>query len=87
MTDTGQKPIVYINMNTNEQANQELKQLEQRVDELINTCRLLRDENLSLRSSRDSLLEERTKLAEKNKIARSRLEAIVDRLRTLESVK
>jgi len=74
-------------MNTNEQANQELKQLEQRVDELINTCRRLRDENLSLRSSRDSLLEEKTKISEKNKIARNRLEAIVDRLRTLESVK
>ena len=74
-------------MNTNEQANQELKQLEQRVDELIHTCRRLRDENLSLRSNRESLLAEKTKLSEKNKIARNRLEAIVDRLRTLESVK
>ena len=73
-------------MNLNEQ-EQDLTRLEQRVDELIKTCRRLRDENLSLRSSRDSLLEEKTKLAEKNKIARNRLETIVDRLRTLENIK
>ncbi len=73
-------------MNLNEQ-EQDLTRLEQRVDELISTCRRLRDENLSLRSSRDSLLEEKTKLSEKNKIARNRLETIVDRLRTLENVK
>ncbi len=76
-------------MNDSNKTNQELELnvLEQRVDELIHTCRRLRDENLSLRSSRDTLLEEKSKLAEKNKIARTRLEGIVDRLRTLESVK
>ena len=73
-------------MNLNEQ-EQDLARLEHRVDELIKTCRRLRDENLSLRSSRDALLEEKTKLAEKNKIARNRLETIVDRLRTLENIK
>jgi cell division protein ZapB len=73
-------------MNLSEQ-EQDLARLEQRVDELINTCRRLRDENLSLRSSRDLLLEEKSKLAEKNKIARNRLETIVDRLRTLENIK
>ncbi len=73
-------------MNLSEQ-ERDLARLEQRVDELITTCRRLRDENLSLRSSRDSLLEEKTKLAEKNKIARNRLETIVDRLRTLENIK
>lgn len=86
MTDIDQRPIVQIVMNLNEQ-EQDLALLEQRVDELIKTCRRLRDENLSLRSSRDSLLEEKTKLAEKNKIARNRLETIVDRLRTLENIK
>ncbi len=73
-------------MNLSEQ-EQDLARLEQRVDELIKTCRRLRDENMSLRSSRDSLLEEKTKLSEKNKIARNRLETIVDRLRTLENIK
>lgn len=86
MTDIDQRPIVQIVMNLNEH-EQDLTRLEQRVDELIKTCRRLRDENLSLRSSRESLLEEKTKLAEKNKIASNRLETIVDRLRTLENIK
>ncbi len=74
-------------MNTNEYADQDLGLLERRVDELINTCRRLREENLSLRSRHDSLLEEKIKLAEKNKMARTRLEAIVTRLRTIDNVK
>ena len=37
-----------------------------------------------LRNSQETLIEERTKLAEKNKMARSRLESIVDRLKALE---
>ncbi len=65
-------------------ADKELSTLEQRVDDLIGTCRRLKDENLSLRSSRDALLEEKSKLAEKNRMARSRLEAIVDRLKSLD---
>lgn len=65
-------------------AEKQLNLLEQRVDDLIGTCRRLKDENLTLRSSRDALLEEKTKLAEKNRMARTRLEAIVDRLKSLD---
>ncbi len=65
-------------------AEKQLSLLEQRVDDLIGTCRRLKDENQTLRSSRDALLEEKTKLAEKNRMARSRLEAIVDRLKSLD---
>jgi len=64
--------------------DKDLRQLEQRVDDLIVACRRLKDENASLRSSRDALIEERTKLSEKNRMARTRLESIVNRLRTLE---
>jgi len=64
--------------------DKDLRQLEQRVDDLIVACRRLKDENASLRSSRDALIEERTKLSEKNRMARTRLENIVNRLRTLE---
>ncbi|MDN5882765.1 MAG: TIGR02449 family protein [Nitrosospira sp.] len=64
--------------------NQDITVLEDRIDDLIGLCRRLREDNEGLRHSRESLLEERTKLAEKNKLARSRLESIVDRLRTLE---
>lgn len=64
--------------------NQDIKALEERIDDLIGVCRRLREENDGLRHSQESLIEERTKLAEKNKMARSRLESIVDRLRALE---
>lgn len=64
--------------------DKDLNSLEQRVDDLIGACRRLKDENQSLKTSRDALLEEKSKLAEKNRLARTRLEAIVDRLRALE---
>lgn len=64
--------------------NKDINQLEQRVDDLIVACRRLKEENDNLRTSRDALLEEKSKLAEKNRMARSRLESIVGRLRTLE---
>lgn len=64
--------------------NQDIKALEERIDDLIGVLRRLRKENEGLKSSQESLIEERTKLAEKNRMARSRLESIVDRLRALE---
>ncbi len=71
-------------MNTDGPINQDIKVLEERIDDLIGVCRRLREENEGLRHSQESLIEERTKLAEKNKMARSRLESIVDRLKALE---
>lgn len=64
--------------------NQNLQALEDRVDDLIGLCRRLREENEGLRTSQETLIEERTRLAQKNKMARSRLESIVDRLKALE---
>lgn len=71
-------------MNTDEPIEKDLRVLEQRVDDLIGACRRLKQENDNLRTSRDSLIEEKTKLAEKNRLARTRLETIVNRLKTLE---
>lgn len=71
-------------MNADGPINQDIKALEERIDDLIGVCRRLREENEGLKSSQESLIEERTKLAEKNRIARSRLESIVDRLKALE---
>ncbi len=64
--------------------NKDINQLEQRVDDLIVACRRLKEENDTLRDNRDALLDEKSKLAEKNRMARSRLESIVGRLRALE---
>lgn len=64
--------------------DEDLKNLENQVDELIHACRRLQDENQSLRSGHETLLKERSKLAEKNRLARVRLESIIDRLKSLE---
>ncbi len=71
-------------MTADSSMNQDIKVLEERIDDLIGVCRRLREENEGLRNSQETLIEERAKLAEKNKMARSRLESIVDRLKTLE---
>lgn len=62
----------------------DLKHLEQRVDDMIRLCGKLKDENDDLRSTREGLLQEHTKLSEKNRMARARLETIIERLRSLE---
>jgi len=58
--------------------------LEQRIETLINECRRLSSENRVLKSEQSALMEEKTHLKEKNRIACSRLERIVEKLRTLE---
>lgn len=58
--------------------------LEQRVEALISECKRLSSENCNLKTEQHSLLAEKTQLTEKNRLACSRLEKIVDKLRTLE---
>jgi len=58
--------------------------LEQRIETLISECKRLSSENRSLKSEQGDLLAEKTQLKEKNRLACSRLEKIVDKLRTLE---
>lgn len=58
--------------------------LEQQVDELIRTCDRLREENASLRASQEHLVAERADLIEKTELARSRVEAMVARLKSME---
>ncbi len=58
--------------------------LEQRIETLINECRRLTSENRSLKTEQGALLEQKTQLKEKNRLACTRLEKIVEKLRTLE---
>lgn len=58
--------------------------LEQRIETLISECKRLTTENKSLKSEQGELLAEKTQLKEKNRLACSRLEKIVEKLRTLE---
>ncbi len=62
----------------------DLRLLEQRIDELIDTVGLLKHENKSLRQQKDKLSVERSQLVEKTELARSRVEAMISRLRSLE---
>lgn len=62
----------------------ELKNLERRVDELIATVERLRRENSSLRKNNDGLLAERARLIEKTEVARTRVEAMITRLKAME---
>lgn len=62
----------------------DLSKLESRIDELIHACQRLRQENLSLRSNHDTLSEKHTRLAEKTRVARERIEAMIGRLKALE---
>ncbi len=62
----------------------DLRLLEQRIDELIDTVGLLKNENKSLRQQKDKLSVERSLLVEKTELARSRVEAMISRLRSLE---
>jgi len=62
----------------------ELKNLEHRVGELIATVERLKGENKSLRENNDGLLAERARLIEKTEVARTRVEAMITRLKAME---
>lgn len=63
---------------------EELKALEGRVQQLLDLCEKLHEENRSLRASQESLVQERASLVAKNEQARSRVEAMITRLKSLE---
>jgi cell division protein ZapB len=63
----------------------DLNKLEARVDELVRAVMLLKDENRNLRSQQANLMAERSSLIEKTEMAKSRVEAMITRLRSMES--
>ena len=58
--------------------------LEEKIDHLIRLCGQLEDENRALRDQQSSLIAERAALVEKSELARSRVEAMISRLRAME---
>ena len=65
--------------------HQELAVLAQQLDRLLDTVRRLTEENRSLRQSQEQLSGERAGLLARNEQARSRVEAMIQRLKSLES--
>ncbi|MGD2137442.1 MAG: TIGR02449 family protein [Gammaproteobacteria bacterium] len=64
---------------------QELERLEERVNGLLEVIDRLTMENRSLRAQQESLTTERAGLLEKHDQVRNRVEAIVTRLKSLET--
>ncbi len=66
-------------------SKQEVKKLEYLVDDMLQACEHLKQENTLLRERQGQLLCEREKLIEKNEIACTKIESMITRLKTLES--
>ncbi|TCK19355.1 cell division protein ZapB [Thiogranum longum] len=63
---------------------QELQKLEVRLEELVDTITRLKEENRSLRNQQESMVTERASLIEKSEMARTRVEAMINRLKAME---
>ncbi len=64
---------------------QELQRLGKRVDELVVICSQLKEENRSLKERQDSLIADRATLLQKNEQVRARVEAMIGRLKAMET--
>jgi cell division protein ZapB len=63
---------------------QEMKRLERRLDDLLRAVDLLREENRALRQRQEALNAERSALMQKNEQVRTRVEAMIGRLKSME---
>lgn len=65
-------------------AESQLRRLEDRVDRLIAYCQRLKEENVALRVQQQTLAAQRASLIDKHEMARSRVEAMINRLKSME---
>jgi len=63
----------------------EIKSLEEKVDTLIKQYELLVNENRTLKTKQEELVREKAKLIEKTNLARTRVEAMITRLKSMET--
>lgn len=63
---------------------QAITTLEHKIDELIQLCDVLNQENHLLKSREAGWASERAQLIEKNELARVKIEAMISRLKSLE---
>jgi cell division protein ZapB len=78
-------PSNYINvMDSIEQTDKDLQRLENQLRKLLTQIQKLREENQSLHTRQDALVTERASLVAKNDEARSKVEAMINRLKGLE---
>jgi cell division protein ZapB len=73
-----------MNDTTRNQLDLELRRLEKRIEELLAANHQLKEECRALRHRHDSLTSERAGLLHRNEQVRTRVEAMIGRLKTLE---
>ena len=62
----------------------ELSNLEKRIDELIAFCDQLERKQESIATEQEKWLQERSRLLEKNELAKTKIEAMIMRLKSLD---
>lgn len=62
----------------------EIRALEEKLDSLIELYNSMKDENATLKTKQEELVREKAKLIEKTAIARTRVEAMITRLKSME---
>lgn len=62
----------------------DISELENKLDELIQLYNSVQNENHTLKNKQDELVKEKAKLVEKTNLARTRVEAMISRLKTME---
>ena len=62
----------------------ELKDFEDNLDQLIDKYQTIKNENRSLKSKQEIMVQEKAQLLEKTTLARTRVEAMITRLKAME---
>ncbi|MCS6947711.1 MAG: TIGR02449 family protein [Steroidobacteraceae bacterium] len=85
---TGRAPAAHnfsaMSENDNNNIEDELSQLEKRIEDLLAQLEKLRNENFALRARQETMSTERASLLRSQELARTRVEAIIGQLKTLE---
>ena len=65
-------------------ANSDFSLLERRIEDLLDLCETLKQENRVLKARQRAWASERAELIEKNELARTQVDAMIQRLKSLE---
>ncbi len=66
-------------------ASTEIKQLESKIESLLLAYNSLKNENVLLKDKQETLVKEKARLLEKTALARTRVEAMISRLKSMEN--
>lgn len=84
LIDPYSPPNYSVAMDSIEQTDQDLQRLEKQLRKLLVQIQKLREENQSLHVRQETLVSERASLVAKNDEARTKVEAMINRLKGLE---